>query len=80
MLAGQLEGEKAFHDSAVEILVSQLSKEKIVVATDASIVCNVKSRELLLTEFVVFLKAKTQVQIERISRVSDPGTPSFSIS
>jgi shikimate kinase len=67
-------GEKAFHHCASEILANQLQKEKIVVTTDASIVCHEKNRQLLSAEFVVYLQVSTPMQMERTSRNPAPLT------
>ncbi len=61
------QGEEAFHRSLTDILSHQLTKENIVVTTDDSIVCHKKNRELLSSEFTVYLKVSTPVQLERIS-------------
>lgn len=58
-------GEKMFHHCLFEILSYQLTQENIVVATDESIVCDDKNRELLSSEFVVHLKVSTSTQLER---------------
>jgi shikimate kinase len=60
-------GEEAFHHCLSAILSNQLSKENIVVTTDDSIVCFDKNRELLSSEFTIYLKVSTPVQLERIS-------------
>jgi shikimate kinase len=59
------QGEEAFHHCESEILSYQLTKDNIVVATDASIVSSEKNRQLLSSEFVVYLKVSTSVQLER---------------
>jgi shikimate kinase len=59
------QGKAAFLNCQSEILAALHSKGYIVVTTDASIVCSKKNRELLATEFVVYLKVSTSVQIER---------------
>lgn len=61
------QGEEAFNHCLSEILSHQIGKENIVVTTDDSIVCNEKSRKLLSSEFAVYLKVSTSVQLERIS-------------
>lgn len=66
------QGEKAFHDCESEILATQLLKENIVVTTDPAIVCSEKNRQLLSSEFVVYLKVSIPVQIERTSREPTP--------
>lgn len=60
------QGEEAFHHCLSEILAYQLSKENIVVATDASIISSEINRQLLSSEFVVYLKVSTPVQLERL--------------
>jgi shikimate kinase len=61
------EGEEAFSQCLTEILGEQLKKESIVVATDDSIVCSEKNRQLLSSEFTVYLKVSIDIQLERIS-------------
>jgi shikimate kinase len=61
------QGEEAFHHCLFDILSYQCSKENIVVTTDDSIVCHEKNRQLLSSEFTVYLKVSTPVQLERIS-------------
>lgn len=58
-------GEQSFHDCQSEILIKQLTEKNIVVATDASIVCSLKNKQLLSSEFVVNLKVSTPIQLER---------------
>jgi len=58
-------GEKMFHNCLSEILSYQLTQDNIVVATDESIVCEDKNRQLLSSEFVVHLKVSTSTQLER---------------
>lgn len=64
------QGQEAFYDCQSEILDALLKKENIVVATDGSIACSEKNRQLLSSEFVVFLGVSTSVQIERTTRNS----------
>ena len=61
------EGERAFNRCLTEILSHQITKENVVVTTDESIICDEKARELLKSEFTVYLKVGTAVQLERIS-------------
>ncbi len=60
-------GEESFLHCLSEILSNQITKENIVVTTDDSIICNEKSRQLLSSEFTIYLKVSTPVQLERIS-------------
>ncbi len=61
------EGERAFNHCLTEILSHQITKENSVVTTDESIICDKKARELLKSEFTVYLKVSTAVQLERLS-------------
>ena len=61
------QGEENFHQCLLDILSNQISKENIVVTTDDSIICSNKSRQLLASEFTVYLKVSTPVQLERIA-------------
>ena len=61
------EGERAFNRCLTEILSHQITKENIVVTTDESIICDEKARELLKSEFTVYLKVSVPVQLERIA-------------
>lgn len=69
------EGVEAFHHCESNILNSLLAQENIVVSTDSIIVCNEKNREILSSEFTVYLDVSTPVQIERISRNPEPLLP-----
>lgn len=62
------EGQERFSQCQSEILLSHLYKEHIVVATDASIVCCERNRELLAQGLVVFLKVSPYMQLERSTR------------
>jgi shikimate kinase len=61
------EGEHAFNRCLKEILSHQITKEHIVVTTDENIICDEKARELLRSEFTVYLKVSVPVQLERIA-------------
>ena len=61
------EGERAFNRCLTEILSHQITKENVVVITDESIICDEKARELLKSEFTVYLKVSVPVQLERIA-------------
>ena len=66
------EGEEKLHLCESEILSQQLKKENIVVTTDSGIVLSERNRHLLSSEFVVYLKISTPVQIARTSHLSAP--------
>lgn len=61
------QGEKSFQHCLSEILSNQLGEEGIVVTTDDSIIDRKKNREMLATEFAVYLQVSTKVQLKRIS-------------
>jgi len=58
-------GVHAFHQAETSVLKELLQKKNIVVTTDASIVFNNDSKELLKDDLIVYLKVSTQVQLER---------------
>jgi len=62
------QGEDSFIHCLSEILSYQIQKDNIVVTTDDSIVCHEKNRQILSSEFTVYLKVSTTVQLERMSR------------
>ncbi len=61
------EGEHNLNHCLTEILSHQINKNNIVVTTDESIICDEKARQLLKSEFTVYLKVSTSVQVERLS-------------
>ncbi len=69
------QGKESFDKCQEAALKYQLTQQKIVVATDGSIVCSEKNRQLLSSAFVVFLKTSTAVQIERSIRNQAPLLP-----
>jgi shikimate kinase len=62
------QGQESFLKCHYEILSSLLKRENIVVTTDASIIFINKVRDLFLPECLIYLKADTSTQLERISR------------
>ncbi len=66
------EGIEQFNKCQEEALETQLANKKIVVATDGSIAYSEKSRQLLSSAFVVFLKTSTAIQLERSIRNQEP--------
>ncbi|MCW8386260.1 LuxR C-terminal-related transcriptional regulator [Fluoribacter dumoffii] len=66
------EAQKDFYQCQKEIVTALQAKENVVVATDASIVCDEELRHLLSREFVIFLQVSTAVQIGRNSRNPTP--------
>lgn len=61
------QGEESFQHCLAEIMSHQCGKENIVVTTDDSIVCSEQNRQLLSSEFTVYVKVSTDIQLERIS-------------
>ncbi len=61
------QGEEAFQRCLSEILSYQLTQENIVVTTDDSIVSSEKNRNILASEFSIYLKVSTPVQLDRIA-------------
>lgn len=61
------EGERRFNQCLTEILACQIHQDNIVVTTDESIVLETQARELLKSEFTVYLKVGLEVQLDRIS-------------
>ncbi|RUR28383.1 shikimate kinase [Legionella qingyii] len=66
------EGQKDFYQCQYNLLNALKTKENIVVATEASIICDEAIRHLLSSELVVFLQVSTEVQIGRIARNPSP--------
>lgn len=61
------EGEQSLHHCLTEILQHQITQENIVVTTDESVIDDEKARELLKSEFTVYLKVSPSVQAKRLS-------------
>lgn len=61
------EGEQNLNRCLTDILSHQIGLENIVVTTDESIILDEKARKLLKSEFTVYLKVSTPVQVERMS-------------
>lgn len=65
-------GNESFHHCEAKILDSFLTRENIVITTDSGVICNEKNRKILSSEFTVYLKVSTAVQLERTLRNPDP--------
>ena len=59
------QGEEAFHQCEAEIISHYIGKEHVVVIMEEAVIATEKNRKLLSSEFVVYLKVSTSVQIER---------------
>lgn len=60
------QGEEAFHRCEAEIISHYISKEHVVVVMEEAVIATEENRKLLSSEFVVYLKVSTLVQIERM--------------
>lgn len=65
------QGEGDFHQCQYKILTEICQKDNVVVTTDASIVCSEKLRDLLTSEFTVYLKVTLPIQMERTSHQAE---------
>lgn len=59
--------EDKFNQTLTEILQHQVTQENIVVTTDENVACDPKAREILKSEFTVYIEVSTSVQAERMS-------------
>src|ERR1700733_8515961 len=57
------QGEEAFHQCEAEIISHYIGKEHVVVYLEEAVIATEKNRKLLSSEFVVYLKVATPVQI-----------------
>src|SRR5579872_1920811 len=60
-------GEEAFHQFEAEILNYYHNKENVVIVMEDAVVATEKNRQLLSSEYVIYLKVSTSTQIERMS-------------
>lgn len=60
------QGEEAFHRCEAEIISHYIGKEHVVVLMEEAVIATEQNRKLLSSEFVVYLKISTPVQIERM--------------
>lgn len=60
------QGEEAFHRCEAEIISHYIGKEHVVVLMEEAVIATEQNRKLLSSEFVVYLKVSTPVQIERM--------------
>ncbi len=61
------QGEDAFHQCEAEVLSYYIGKKNVVVTMEDGVITTEKNRKLLSSEFVIYLKVSTSVQIERTS-------------
>jgi len=60
------QGEEAFHRCEAEIISHYIGKEHVVVLMEEAVIATEENRKLLSSEFVIYLKVSTVVQIERM--------------
>ena len=60
------QGEEAFHQCEAEIISHYMSKEQVVVVLEEAVIATESNRQLLSSEFVVYLKVSIPTQIERM--------------
>lgn len=59
------QGEEAFHQCEAEIISHYIGKEHVVLIMEEAVIATEKNRKLLSSEFVVYLKVSTPVQMKR---------------
>lgn len=69
------QGEEAFHRCEAEIISHVSRKENAVVMLEEAVIATEENRKLLSSEFVVYLKVTTPVQMERWSTGREPVLP-----
>jgi shikimate kinase len=60
------QGEEAFHRCEAEIINHYIDKDHVVVLMEEAVIATEENRKLLSSQFVVYLKVSTPVQIERM--------------
>lgn len=69
------QGEAAFHRCETEIISHYINKEHIVIVMEEAVIATEENRKLLSSEFVVYLKVTTPMQIERMQGGRSPLLP-----
>lgn len=69
------QGEQAFHECEADIIVHYASKEHVVVVLEEVVIATEKNRQLLSSEYVVYSKVSTAIQMERWSSGRSPVLP-----
>ncbi len=69
------QGEEAFHHCEAEIISHFIGKESVVVVMEEAVIATEENRKLLSSEFVVYLKVSTPVQMERMKGGRSPLLP-----
>lgn len=60
------QGEEAFHRCEAEIINHYIDEDHVVVLMEEAVIATEENRKLLSSQFVVYLKVSTPVQIERM--------------
>ncbi len=69
------QGEEALHQCEAEIITHYMGKEQVVVLMEEAVIATEQNRKLLSSEFVVYLKVTTPMQIERMQGNRPPVLP-----
>lgn len=69
------QGEEAFHQCEAEIISHNIGKDNVVVLLEEAVIASEKNRKLLSSEFVVYIKIETAMQIERWKHGRTPLLP-----
>lgn len=67
-----VEGASKLRNCEHKIITQHLNEENIVMVTDAGIICSEKNRNLLKSEYVIFVTMGLAAQLERLSRHTAP--------
>ena len=60
------QGEEAFHQCEAEIIVNYLNHDQVVLVLEEAVIATEQNRKLLSSEFVIYSKVTTPVQLERM--------------
>lgn len=60
------QGEEALHRCEAEIISHYIGEERVIVLLEEAVIATEENRKLLSSEFVVYLKVSTPIQIERM--------------
>ncbi len=72
------QAEEGIVQYQADLLSYYTNKENLVITTDDTVVLSPKIRELLLREYVIYVRTNTQTQLEWMSRSSFPPFPLLS--
>ena len=69
------QGEEEFHKCEAEIISHYIGKEHVIVVLEEAVIATKENRKLLSSQFVIYLKVSTPVQIERMKGGRTPLLP-----